>query len=497
MRAMHRGRPRLGRGRFVGAVLLALVGAAGCDEVDPTNVENPRTTDEDLAQAEDPVKALLPGLRAQFARAVGAVVSNTEVVSDNYSIHGTGILKELDDPGAIQPNVVNSTGTGSASSAYWHLQELRALGNFVLNEIAPNDENATSSQLAEAHYFRGIAYLMQSENFSAVPTERDGSPTDAAQVRQLAIADLQEAASGGGGGEITLRAQAALARAHRWDGNASAAASAAEAVLAGDAAFLFGPEYDPASIENNPYAFLVSRALQEMQPLPRLDFLDPKYLSRASLIPVAKAEEMHLILAEIDLAAGAEAAGADHLGDAIEAALARGAEPFVDNDPRASLDLSIRPRDAVIRIRADADSPFRSGLVLDRPDVEIQVPTVSGTSLDADSVRALRGDELWHAYHLARQEILFLEGRRMADLGIRLPIMLREIDANPNIEVGDPGTVGLVPSWIPGGEQMDLFTPFTVYDGGLLDNEQVLIGEEVTINVDMNKVLVASNRTQF
>jgi hypothetical protein len=48
-------------------------------------------------------------------------------------------------------------------------------------------------------------------------------------------------------------------------------------------------------------------------------------------------------------------------------------------------------------------------------------------------------EALLHALHLARQEILFLEGRRMSDLGIRIPIMLREIDQNDNMNEGDPG----------------------------------------------------------
>jgi hypothetical protein len=100
-------------------------------------------------------------------------------------------------------------------------------------------------------------------------------------------------------------------------------------------------------------------------------------------------------------------------------------------------------------------------------------------------------DELWHAFHLARQEILFLEGRRMSDLGIRLPIMLREIDGNPTITMGDPGTVALVPAHIPSGDGMDLYTPFTPYDGD--DEDATLVTTEITIDVDMNRVL-ADNR---
>ena len=128
----------------------------------------------------------------------------------------------------------------------------------------------------------------------------------------------------------------------------------------------------------------------------------------------------------------------------------------------------------------------------------INVPIVSGTSLDADSVEALTDPEdIRHAFWLARQEILFLEGRRVHDLGIRMPVMQREIDTNPNITEGDPGTVAVVPDWIPSGDEMDLFTPTTLYEGGLLDDTQTLMGTQVTMNVDMNKLLVQNRKSLF
>lgn len=486
-------RALLGRVLVAAAALALVVGLPGCDKVDPTAVENPATTDEDLAQAEEPVKALLPGLRAQFGRMIGAAVTTTAVVSDNYSIHGTGILKTLDRPRTIDPGEVNSTTAGSAHSIYWNIQEMRALADFVIDDIAPDDETATVDDLAESRYYRGMALLMLSENFSAAPVEEDGTPLPAAQILDLAIADLEQATSG----EFAVQAQAALARAYRWKGDASSARSAAQAALSSGGDFVFMQEYDATSVTNNPWAFVTFRQLQEMQPLPRLDFLDPKYLTRESGIPVAKAEEMHLILAEADLAGGSEASGRTHLVQAIELALSRATTTFSDIDPRANEDLSIRPRDAVIRVAADPSSPLREGLVLDRPDVPVEVPTISGTSLNPDSVETLTGDGLWHAFHLARQEILFLEARRMADLGIKLPIMRREIDTNPNVSDGDPGTSAVVPSWIPEGDEMDLFDPKTLYEGALTDEQQVLMGDETVCRVDMNRLLVQNMRTVF
>lgn len=472
-----------GRGaRWILAVALS-VALVGCDFLDPTNVENPLTTTDDLARATEPTRALLPGIRAQFARALNGTIVLTEVVSDNYSIHGTGLNGEYDFPRNVVPNIVNATAT--STGLYWNLQELRALATFVIETIAPDDETATSAQLAEVRYFRGMAFLLLGENFSAAPLEVDGASVPASDLLQRAAADFTEALTLAGSGPFADRSRAALARTHRLAGSAAQAAQAAQAALnsAGDD-FVYTQLYDATSITNQAFVFNTQRALKEMQPLPRLDFLDPKYTSLEAPVPVAKAEEMFLILAEVALVAGDLTTARGHLASAIQLAQDRPQLLFSDNDARNNADLSIRPRDASIMIRADADSPFRSGLVLNRPGV-VSVPVISGTSLVADSIGALAGEEeLWHSLYLARQEILFLEGRRMSDLGIRLPMMLREIDANPSISDGSPGTQVLVPSFIPAANTMDLYSPSLVY--GLGD---VLQTNEITMSVDMNRIL--------
>lgn len=455
-----------------------------CDAVDPTQVTNPRTTDEDLARSPEPTKALLPGLRAQFARMISAYVVAAAVVSDDYSIQGTGLAAVLDDPLAVTPDLLNGTGT-SAAGVYWNVQELRALGDFVVDEIAPADTAATPALVAEARYYRGMAYLTLGEVFSFAPHEKDGLPQPASVSLARAVADL-EAASG-----LGPRSQAALARAFRLMGDAEAAEAAANAVVQSSADHLFAQPYDPASVSNTPVSFLVLRSLQEMQPLPRLDFLDPKYTEWSSAIPVAKAEEMHLILAEIDLAAGTPAAARAHLADAVRLAAQRGTVAFDDKDERRNADRSLRPRNAEIVVRADAGSPYRPGLVVGRPAQGLQVPSVSATSLDADSVARLSAlSDLWHALWLARQEILFLEGRRLADLGIKLPMMRREIDQNARIEPGGPGTTATVPPWLPARPRyaMDAYRPAILYDGD--GRDAALLETEVTLLVDMNRLLV-------
>lgn len=481
------------RGPGIGRVLAFLaflamgLGSTACDFLDPTEVDNPRTTADDLAQAEEPTASLLPGLEEQFATALENVVIISECVSDNYAIHGTGLDSDWDYPSDISPTVTNR---GEAN--YQDIQDLNGLAKFVLEDIIPNDETATAGDIAWAHYYQGMAYVFLAENFVAAPVEKDGLPLPGDQILSLAIDELGQAATGGG--DVGLASQAALARAYRWLGNQSSAAAAANQVLSSSPDFYLGQGYDASSNSNTAASYLVYRALQEMQPLPRLDFLDPKYIDREAEIPYAKAEEMHLILAEIDLANGDYTAGKNHLGDAIRLAQGRGTVDWVDDDPRNNSDLSIRPRDAVIEVRADANSPYRAGLIQDRFGALTAQSVISGTSLSADSVEALPvGDPtaIWHAFWVARQEILFLEGRRMADLGIRLPMRRQEYEQNPNINPGDLGTSVIVPNYIPGANDMDTYSPVSPYTDGVLTSTQI------TILHDMNKVLVQNNVSPF
>lgn len=471
--------------------LLAVLAIGACDAINPTRVNNPTTTDDDLADAENPTEALMPGLRAQFARMINAYVVATSVISDDYSIHGTGIVVDMDEPHLVTPDLVNSTGT-SASGVYWNVQELRALGDFVIDVIIPSDDDPDPALVAEAHYYRGMAYLTLGEIFSHAPHEEDGEAQPASVALGKAVTDLQNATAFG------PQTHGALARAHRLLGDAPAAVAAANSALGGAPELLFAPEYDGAFLANTSVFFLVLRALQEMQPLPRLDFLDPKYTERSSPIAIAKAEEMHLILAEAALAGGDLAAARTGLVNAIDLAGTRGTVSFDDIDERRNADLSLRPRSSEIAIRADDNSPYRAGLVVDRPADGLEVPNISATSLDADSVAGLdSGEELWHALWLARQEIMLLEGRRLADLGIKLPMMRREIDQNPNISDGGPGTVAVVPAYIPQTPRyaMDIYSPVEIYDG--TGSDAVLLVTEVTMEVDMNRVLVRNDASPF
>lgn len=467
------------------AVLVAGLVLAGCDALDPTGVDNPRTTEEDLAQAERPTAALLDGLRAQFARAVGATVVTTEFASDNFSINGTGLGgNALDFPGQLAPNV-SVLNTTAQDGMYWNTQELRAQADFLLEEIAPDDANATDAQRAEAHYYRGMAFLLQGENFAAVPTAEDEAPAPAATLLGNAQSNFSDALGlVGADTELALRLNAALARTHRALGNVSEARGfAQDALSAGGSDFLVEQSYDADNLDNAPHDYLVQRSLQEMQPLPRLDFLDPKYTAEDSPIPVASAEEMRLILAETALADDNPSRAKTQLRRAITVAADRDSATFVDGDERLNNALNTRPDTTAIQIRFAPGAPLVDGLVLNRPG-PVTTPSVSGTHVTVGQVNSASGTDLERLLYLLRQELLLLEGHRLHDLGIRLPMMLREIETNPQISRGDPGTEATVPDWIPQGKELDEYTPSVLYD-----EDGTLVETEVTMLHDMNRVL--------
>jgi tetratricopeptide (TPR) repeat protein len=476
--------------RWAGGMLLVLTAVVGCDTLDPTKVNNPNPTAEDLANASEPTRALLPGLRAQMARALTATTNANAIISDDYEIGFSNITGEVNSPHAVTPDG-GTYNTYGGYGIYWNLQELRAFGDFILQDIIPGDPSATNAQRAEAHFLRGMAYLIQGENFTAVPNAPDTDPLPWGELLGLAIQDFEAAIGLSPGAERVLSARAALARAHRAAGNAAQAESFAVAALSADPEFVVAQRFFTAEIENPNFPPGRSR-----QPLPRLDFLDPKADSRDTPVALTKAEEMHLILSEVAMSRGAYAEAAGHIADAVRLAHTRPRGQAISDDLRTNFPgITVRPRTAGILVRADAESPFRDGLVITRPG-PVEVPLVSGTSLDADSVAALvDAEEIRHAHWLARQEIFFLEGRRLNDLGVRLPIAAMEIDTSPRVSRGDPAATVQVPNYIPTGNAVNEFSPRSPYVNQTGGGE--LATNEVTILVDLNRILARERVSRF
>lgn len=89
-------------------------------------------------------------------------------------------------------------------------------------------------------------------------------------------------------------------------------------------------------------------------------------------------------------------------------------------------------------------------------------------------------DDLLKLLYLMRQEIFFGEGRRAADLGIRLPLC--EVEA-ANAQAGDYINAQ-IPSFIPLNQDMDAFT---------MDKQNMT----VVMKYDMNKVIVENKNSEY
>ncbi|MDE0536976.1 hypothetical protein OU788_12250, partial [Tenacibaculum sp. L6] len=125
----------------------------------------------------------------------------------------------------------------------------------------------------------------------------------------------------------------------------------------------------------------------------------------------------------------------------------------------------------------------RTNLVLDRQAGNVDIPSISGTSLTVGEIDALANeDDSLELLYRTRQEVFIAEGIRLADMGVKLVIFEEEIGLNPNINDGDPGTTPTIPSFINSViSDLDSFT----YDP---------VAKTATTTIDLNKILV-QNKT--
>jgi hypothetical protein len=472
-------RPTLRRASRHLVPTLALVAAGACNAFSPTEVRNPNLTDQQFLGTPASGATWLRGTQRQFLITLNGVVQNAEIASDNYFNNYTTNNQQFDAPNIlyIDPEV---------TSIQNQVARLRYMASFGLDSVFPRDPLVTANDRAELFYLRGTANLFAGEGFVALPVSANGEVASWQAHLQNAIADFTQARS------LTTDAAArnshtlALARAYHRLGNKAKAVEEATALLAASPSFLRNAVYDAVNGPANSMQGVLTSNVNNFQPLPRLDFLDPKYPNRGATImsPLAfqKAEEAHLILAEALLSDGNVAGARDRLKQLLTLV---GTRPTELTDNRVQLrgragGKVIYPNAADIRVAFAPGQPFVDGLILTRSTPTIRVFTVSGTSVTAARLdAATTADDLLYLLYLMRQEIFLAEGRRMADLGMRMPVAQTEIIANAKTKDGEPYTKAVIPSFIPGAFDMDAFT----FDAA---------AKTVVIKVDMNRILVTN-----
>ncbi|EDM34194.1 hypothetical protein PBAL39_03459 [Pedobacter sp. BAL39] len=448
---------------------------SSCSLVD---VENPNLGNESFIGSPQSSQAWIAGMNRQLALMMNMTVVYAEIVSDNYYNNSSLSNQVFDLPSLLASDL-------DIDNMERSIARLTQMAEYGISEVAPADAQTTNSMKATMYFLGGYGYLIGGELCKGLPISPGGlvsAPSDrfikAIQYFNNALSLETDAAKKN---VYTL----ALARAYYDLGDRANALLNANVIVSTAPTLLNSVVYDGLNgVSNTMQTYTFTNSTNVFAPLPRLDFLDPKFFHTASNsatdqkpIAILKGEEAFLIAAEAALGNGDLNTARTMLKTLIT--------NVINNRPRASVDgkLALRagtrsdyPLLATVKVKADAVSTEKSGLVLDRKAGNISVYTVSGTSVTTTDIdAAASADALLYLLAQMRQEIFISEGRRMTDLGIRFPVSIIEQQNNSNVSNSD--TQATIPSFIPLNRGMDDFT----YDktAGI-----------VTIKFDMNKILV-------
>jgi tetratricopeptide (TPR) repeat protein len=468
--------------KYIKIILLTTASLAltRCDMLDPTQgTENPNLTFESILGTPASTTRWIKGQERQMTIVYNALVTILEIGSDNYDNTNTFYNQNFDQ-------LSFDFKDADVNTLQFSIADLRQSAIVGLEKIIPADNSATPAQRAEILFYKGWAELLAGEIFVALPNQAGGAPLLPAQNIDAAIADFIEAENLN---NSSISYKLALARAYYDKGDkARAVAKATEAVALSSAlpaAFTRTVRYDGVNTVTNTMenALYDRGTFDDLQPLPTLDFLDPKYYSRSltqeSSIYIQKIEEAYLIIAEAQLSDNNLPGAKTSLADVLTVVNARPKETFSDlAEGRTEKAVGSRPNKNTVQVRASETDPYRSGLVLTRNSGTITISIVSGTSVDNGMITATATtDEALELLYLMRQEIFIAEGRRFADLGLRLPVS--EVEKLLNTTVTAEHITGFKPTFVPA--DMDAIT----YDA---------VTGLCTIKYNMSKVLV-QNKT--
>lgn len=443
-------------------------------------VQNPNVTTDNFVDSPGAAKTWVNGARVEMANSVGTISELTELTSDNYYNNRTLTSTVFDIPQILYSDQdVNRLQTV--------VQELRLTANFGLERVLPNDPDATQEQESELYFYLGVSHLFAGEYFVGLPAEDLGPVVESDEQYSKALDAFNEVLNLSNNADMIEAANLARARIAYYRNDIGTLRTIAEDVISVSPMLNYQIEFDGERGVNNSFQnYLFDSSQDEFAPLPRLDFLDPKYYSDDGAgqdqkpISLFKVEEAYLMLAEVDLAQNDLSAARNRLIMLLDDVIAnRPVNVFNDSrETRSGGNRGDYPLSDTVRVQFSSGSDPISGLILDRQAGDISVPAVSGTSITATDINTASSvDELLQLLYRMRQEIFIGEGRRVVDLGIRYPVSEQEQKNNPNITANSPYMQAQIPAFIPGNKEMDDFS--------VNQSEGV-----VTVRFNMNSVLV-------
>lgn len=320
-------------------IYIGLIGSltltAGCELLDPTEVVNPNLTEEAILATSNPMVAWLAGVERQAAIVLNNYVTISEIASDNYVNTKTFYNQSLDK---LEIKFKDS----DINAAQFAIADLRESAVYGLTKVLPADENTTADQEAELYFFKGYAELLAGELFVALPAEPLGPALAPEENIRLAIEDFEKALTLTTNADRKAGYNIALARAYYRLGDKDNAKKYADSAIAANPNYLRVVQFDDANGPSNTMedAIFDRNTFDDLQPLPRLDFLDPKYNGTgdtADPIAILKIEEAHLILAEAALANNQLEVAKGSMKNAVSVVKARQVETFNDAADRKSV----------------------------------------------------------------------------------------------------------------------------------------------------------------
>ena len=449
-----------------------------CDLVEPDEIINPNVDEKTFLDSDNPMETWVNGTEKEFALHMSDFVELMEILSDNYFNNYTRSSKVFDIPQLLYTDA-------DVTKLQRHVGALREMADYGLTTVAAADAHTTDSQRFHLLSVKAYSFLLAGDFFRALPVENGGDAVEWGQQLQKAIEVLDEALPLAASDDDRAFIHTLYARAAHRLGNRDLAVSHARQALAASSAFCRQVSFDSKNgVLNGAQEAIWS---DWFQPLPRLDFLDPKYFQLASTdqcpITIAKAEENYLILAEAALAANDLVETKRQLSDLLTLVLSRPVQTAVNDqlEGRYNGGLKAFPNDPAYRVQASPTDSLRAGLIVDRrPPMFIDVPYISGTSVTQAMIDGLDNhDSALELVYLMRQEIFFAEGRRTADLGIRLPLC--EVEA-AHASNGNAYTEAFIPTFIPMNYGLDEFT---------IDETAMT----VTIRHNMNRIIVENAKS--
>jgi len=465
------------------SVLFIVVTLFSCesDLVDFTDVTNPNLSESSVIGQPNSSVAWLVGIQRQMANVSNGAVTISEIASDNYTNTQTFFNQFLD-------NLTIDFQDNNMATLQFAIARLREMATFGIDKVAPNDINTTNTTLAEFNFYKGISYLMAAEYFSFLPAEENRTPLTSTDNFQLAISSFTNAINL----QDDAKYQLALARVYHNLGDKNNAVTFSNSALALDSNLLFQIDFDQGNgpVSTIEGALFARGSFDDLQPLPILDFLDPKYSFLSNIqdqsTPFLKAEEAYFIIAEAKLSDNDLNGAQTTLKDLVTLIGSRPTRIIDDTVEGRDQDFpGSRPNNSSVQVKYLGDATFKSGLVLDR-DASVTVPIISGTSITNALIDNLTTiDEALEMLYLMRQEVFIAEGRRVLDLGIKYVIHENEMLLNPAIDENHAGLTGVIPPFIDVIKtELDAFT----YDVNANT-------AEVLHNV--NKILVANKASDF